>query len=98
MVPHSRTPIPTAQLRPLNTPGAVQVETGPEGEPRAVVLQKGKRPRRRLCVASVRDHWRIDDEWWRRPISRRYYQVVLEDGACLTLFQDLLSGQWLQQR
>ena len=48
-------------------------------------------------VAAVRETWRIDDEWWRRPISRLYYEVVLENGRILTLYLDLNEGGWWMQ-
>jgi len=50
-------------------------------------------------VAGVDEVWRIDDEWWRpRPVSRRYVRCSLDDGTCLTLYEDLLDGTWWRQR
>ena len=46
---------------------------------------------------TVRETWRIDDEWWRRLLSRRYHDVVLEDGRCVTLYQDLVEQRWYLQ-
>ena len=54
----------------------------------------GTRPER---VAAIREVWRIDDEWWRRPISRLYHEVVLENGKLLTLYLDLVDGGWWEQ-
>jgi hypothetical protein len=52
----------------------------------------------RLRVLDVQDAWRIDDEWWReRPVSRMYWQVALEDGQVLTLYDDLLVRMWFRQ-
>jgi hypothetical protein len=48
-------------------------------------------------VAAVRDRWRIEDEWWREPISRRYYQVVLDDGTVRTLYRDAIGDRWFEQ-
>lgn len=48
-------------------------------------------------MAAVREAWRIDDEWWRRPISRDYRAVVLDDGRPVTLYHDLLDGRWYVQ-
>jgi hypothetical protein len=45
----------------------------------------------------VQDTWQIDDEWWRDPISRRYYQVVLADGSLHTLYHDLVADRWYEQ-
>jgi hypothetical protein len=49
-------------------------------------------------VAVVRERWRIDDEWWRRTISREYRTIVLDDGKVITLYHDLLDGAWFAQR
>ena len=49
-------------------------------------------------VAHVIDMWELEDEWWRkRPVRRRYWQITLETGQDLTVFQDLQTGKWYQQ-
>ncbi|MCG6987694.1 MAG: hypothetical protein LJF06_05895 [Gemmatimonadetes bacterium] len=83
----------TPRLRLLGQPRLVDVRTNEEGEPLHVRLPG--RPARR--VAAVREAWRIDDEWWRRPISRDYRAVVLDDGRPVTLYHDLLDGRWYVQ-
>jgi hypothetical protein len=32
------------------------------------------------------------------PISRRYYEVVLEGGKRVVLFEDLLTDEWFEQK
>jgi hypothetical protein len=49
-------------------------------------------------VESIGETWRVDDEWWRQPISRRYIDVVLEGGKHVVLFEDLVTGQWWLQQ
>jgi len=49
-------------------------------------------------VEVVLESWRIDDEWWRLPIVRRYVEVVLEGGGRLVLFEDMKSKQWFAQK
>ncbi len=79
--------------RPLNQPRPVKVVEGPKGWPIEVCLRNTPNG-----VASVEDRWRIDDEWWReRPVSRMYFDCVLQDGRRLTLFQDLVTGRWYRQ-
>ena len=51
-----------------------------------------------LKVEFVNETWRLDDEWWRVPIHRRYFEVVLEDGRRAVLFEDLNTGDWFIQR
>ena len=81
------------RLRPLGQPKAVTVRTDEHGEPVYVRLP-GKTARR---VEAVREHWRIDDEWWREAISREYRTVVLDDGRILTLYHDMSDGIWYAQ-
>ena len=80
------------RLRPLRTPVPARVQINDEGLP-VELLRRGKRFR----VISVRERWRIDDEWWRNPISREYYALVLEDGRPVILYKDLLGGGWFSQ-
>ena len=71
-----------------------------EGCPEASGLSDGSErgegvvPRR---VEAVLDRWRIDDEWWRKEVSRMYYHVALEGGQLLTLYRDLTTGCWYGQ-
>jgi hypothetical protein len=80
------------KLRALNEPRPASVHADTNGVPLMVV-----HGRRRLRVEVVRETWRIDDEWWRRPISRIYHTVVLEDGKSVTIYQDLAAGGWFMQ-
>ncbi len=63
-----------------------------EGKPFVVRLKK-----RPVLVKDVVNMWRIDEEWWRRPVSRLYFQLELENGARITVFRDLLGGRWYRQ-
>ncbi len=85
------TPGEGSRLRPLAEPVQVRVEADAHGFPRALRERRRRTPRH---VAAIRESWRIDDEWWRRPVHRMYHQVVLEDGSLVTLFQDLADGCW----
>ena len=79
----------SAALHPLGMPTPVTVRTDSSGRPRTL------RPDRQ--VVQIREVWRIDDEWWRRPISRLYHQVVLDDGRVVVLYRDLVDGRWYRQ-
>ncbi len=93
MVKDSRTPASAGGLLPMNLPRAAAVEPNDTGEP-AMVLMRGQL----RAVLAITDRWRIDDEWWRGEISRRYFAVDLEGGTRFTLFQDLVTGAWYQQQ
>jgi hypothetical protein len=86
-----------ASLRPLAAPIVVRVQTDGRGRPLAVVMPD-PRGRRRMgeprLIEVILESWRIDDEWWRRPISRLYHEVVLETGGTLVLYRDLVGGGW----
>ncbi len=81
------------RVRPLNLPRPVQVIVDEQsGLPCAI------RERNRCRqIARVQDTWQVDDEWWREPISRRYVQVILRDGALRTLFHDRIADRWFEQ-
>lgn len=50
-------------------------------------------------VDSVLEDWLVEDRWWTdRPLRRRYLEIVLENGRCVVLFRDLVSGRWFSQR
>jgi hypothetical protein len=53
----------------------------------------------RLAVAVVREEWRVVDRWWtEEPVSRRYFDVVLESGELAVVFRDVEGGGWFEQR
>jgi hypothetical protein len=72
----------------------VHVRTDEQGQP--IHLRLPGKPARK--IDAVRETWRIDDEWWRSPISRVYRAVVLDDGRVVTLYHDLLDGRWYAQK
>src|SRR5579885_3499544 len=78
----SRLPAADSLATPLNAPRPLMVEMdAATGEP--LLLRRNGRQQR---VRAVQNAWRIDDEWWRQPISRQYYELVLTGGTLLTVF------------
>lgn len=74
----------------LNEPRAALVEARFDGTPRQV---------NRQGVALVREEWRVVDRWWtEEPVSRRYFEVVLEGGENTVVFRDEERGAWFSQR
>jgi hypothetical protein len=88
VVPPPRTPLRADRLRALNVPRPAVVERDLAGRPRAV----DGRP-----IEAFGESWRVDDEWWRRPIARHYLEVFLTGGGRVMLFQDLETGEWFEQ-
>jgi hypothetical protein len=81
------------RIRPLNLPRAIMVRAGTDGIPRAVRGKNGW-----VQIEGVRESWRLEDLWWRDPLLRNYFQVVLEGGRVVFLFQDEREGHWYLQR
>lgn len=94
MVKDPGTALRAHRLRPLAAPRSLRVETDSSGRPRAVQFEGV------MCeVTSIQDRWRIDDEWWRETrVARTYYQLQLDNGRIVTVYQDLVGGGWCEQR
>ncbi len=92
MLANTRAPLRANRLRPLNLPRAI--ETTLEGDLPAAIILDGKSKR----IEAIGETWRIDDEWWRDQIARRYVEVILEGGGHVMLYEDLLAGEWFLQR
>jgi hypothetical protein len=96
MVSRARAPLGAPALRALNLPVQLVVQADDAGQPQTVRRADWRSPR---IVTRVQDCWRIDDEWWREePISRLYFVVLLEHDALLTVYHDLISDGWYEQR
>ena len=81
-------------IRALNEPQPTDVKTDSDEMPTEVKLRGHW-----IVVEAITDRWRIDDEWWReQPISRMYYQCVVDQGITVTMFHDLVSDLWHLQR
>ncbi len=74
----------------LTTPRTAQVRIGQGGVPESLAG---------AAVDSVREDWVVEDRWWTgRPVRRRYFELVLEDGRNVVVFRDLSGGGWFTQR
>ena len=89
MVADSRAPSAARPAR-LNEPQPALVEPGFDGTPREV---------NRSPVLIVREEWRVVDRWWTDdPVSRRYFDLVLEGGERCVVYRDVERGGWFTQR
>jgi hypothetical protein len=79
-------------FRPLNEPAPAAVEATARGIPKAVLWRGAYKH-----VTAIHDSWRIDDEWWREEIARRYFVAEVEGGRRITLFHDLVRDAWYVQ-
>ncbi len=92
MVTNTRTPIRSDRLRPLNLPRPIRVELNEENLPVAITFH-GKAKQ----VEEIGETWRIDDEWWRDQIARRYVEVMIVGGGHVVVYEDLVGGGWYMQ-
>jgi hypothetical protein len=69
----------------------IKVETDEQGRPAALAWQT------REPVREVINRYRVDDDWWRVPISRTYY-TVRTPTALLEVYRDDRAGDWCLQR
>ena len=89
MVADSRAPSAARPTR-LNEPRPALVSAGFDGAPREV---------NRQAVMLVREEWRVVDRWWtEQPVSRRYFDVVLESGERRVVFRDQELHAWFTQK
>lgn len=99
MVAPARAPLRTDRLRAVNEPRQVAVEINADGSPAAVKpLGRGTVGPLDGKIETIGEMWRIDDEWWRQTISRLYWEVILEGGKRVVLFQDLITTAWFMQQ
>jgi hypothetical protein len=74
----------------INEPRPALVEAHADGSPKRV---------NREGVAVVREEWRVVDRWWtEEPLSRRYFDVVLESGQQAVVYRDEERQKWFTQR
>lgn len=83
----------THRIRHLNVPRKVQVRANAQHVPLAVHGKRGW-----VRVEGIRECWRLEDLWWREPILRSYFLVVLDGGQLICLFLDDREGLWYMQR
>jgi hypothetical protein len=76
--------------RRLAEPRPTRVRADERGRPLAV---DGR------AVEGIRESWLVEDRWWTdRPLRRRYWEVVTDDGRDLVVFRELGQGGWYRQR
>ena len=82
--------MPSRTVTGLGTPRRAQVRTAARGIPAEVDA---------LAVESVLEEWVVEDRWWTgRPLRRRYFECVLENGRNVVVFRDLVRRRWFEQR
>src|SRR5438270_13921849 len=71
----------------------VRVRLDADGVPTHLESAAGWQP-----VTRVLNRWRIDCDWWRDPVSREYWRVLMGDVLALECFFNRVYGGWLMLR
>jgi len=74
-------------------PRPIQVTTGPDGVPRALVWRDHIRE-----VETVYETWRERRCWWSWPVDRDYFRLETGDGQVRVVFRDVGADHWLLER
>ncbi len=69
----------------------IDVELDAAGLPRKVQWDGGSEQ------VEVCNQWRIEEAWWRRPVSRDYYKLVGR-GLLALVYRDRVDGTWHLER
>jgi hypothetical protein len=93
MVGNTGTAPDTRRIRRLKLPHLLEVEASKEGVPLRLRLGGVWQG-----VTLIRRSWRIDQQWWRgEPVHRDYYHVAPQEGSPLSLYHDIVNGDWFRQ-
>ncbi|HEX5140375.1 MAG TPA: hypothetical protein VFX19_05505 [Dehalococcoidia bacterium] len=87
----------TRRIRRLKQPRAIEVQAREDGTPGRVRIGGDWK-----TVRLARNPWRIDQHWWRPgpaggQVRRTYYRVEPQDGPPITIYRDMLTGEWRKQ-
>jgi hypothetical protein len=82
--------MPSRAVTGIGAPRPVRVHRGAHGMPAAV---------EKVAVECLLEEWVVEDRWWTgRPLRRRYFECVLENGRNVVVFLDLVRRRWYEQR
>ena len=95
LMPLKPTPGDTPQA--LNIPHPIDVESRstPFQQPEPIAIYQG---RQRRAIERITSRWYLNDEWWLRPIRRRYFILLLEGGVTRTVYHDLSDQLMVRSR
>jgi hypothetical protein len=77
--------------RLLGAQPRIEVELDSLGRPAVLGWDDWREP------VEVCNHWRIEQDWWRRPLVRDYYKVAGRRLLAL-VYRDGVDGSWHLER
>ena len=77
--------------RLLTPPTMVEVTLSPDGTPAFV---KG------AFNGSIDPitRWKVETEWWKKPVIREYWKAVLNNNLLCELYRDVSRNEWFVER
>jgi hypothetical protein len=71
----------------------IQVRLDGDGVPTHLQSAAGWQP-----VTRVLSRWRIDCDWWRNPVSREYWRLLIADDLALECYCERARNEWFVER
>jgi hypothetical protein len=71
----------------------VRVRLDQDGMPTHLESAAGWQP-----VTRVLNRWRIDCDWWRSPVSREYWRLLVDDDLALECYCNRATSEWFVER
>jgi len=71
----------------------IRVQLDADGVPTHLESAAGWQP-----VTRVLNRWRIDCDWWRRPVSREYWRLLIDDELALECYCNRANAEWFVER
>jgi DNA polymerase-4 len=90
---HLEDQIESSNRLKLYEPCYVEISADERGLPRFVRTNNGWKQ-----VDAVIKQWKVDWNWWSDdPVSRSYFQLLLQDGSFLQIFYNCITNNWYRQ-
>jgi hypothetical protein len=77
----------------LNPARPVRVRLDPEGIPTHLESAAGWQ-----TISRILNRWRIECDWWRSPVSREYWRLLLTEDLALECYCERSTQEWFVER
>src|ERR1700674_2878886 len=86
-------PVETRVTELLAPARPVRVRVDADGVPTHLESAAGWQP-----VTRILNRWRIECDWWRSPVSREYWRLLIDDDLALECYCNRASAGWFVGR
>src|SRR4029077_13718762 len=91
--PRPSNPLETGMTELLAPARPVRVRLDADGVPTHLESAAGWQ-----AVTRVLNYWRIDCDWWRSPVSREYWRLLIDDQLALGCYCHRAHAEWVVGR